>query len=403
MGNIEEQWRRSMSRRKALASFAGLLAGSPLLRAQEDPRPLSAQKRALGIREMRNVWDFEAVFHANVSEAVYTYTDQSCGTEWTKRRNRRAFEWVDLAPGTPVDPTSISLPAQIYDTKMALPIMISPSARHGDLHPEGEAGTHRAASATGTPYIIANGPSVPVEKIAAAGDGPMWYQLYGQQNIEQNRENLERAQAVGCQAIVITVDQQLLRYPRQLHVRNLGGVVRSQTTGRSGGPPTNPNAGFARYHITGGRTWMDWNWVDAVRKLIRVPVLMKGIQTAEDARLCVEHGVGIIVSNHGGRVCDYGLSTLECLPEIVAEVRGRVPIIIDSGFRRGSDILKALAMGANVVCVSRPVRWGLGAFGGDGAQRVLEILQAEFLQAAAEHGHKDWSTINTSAVKVNFS
>ena len=148
---------------------------------------------------------------------------------------------------------------------------------------------------------------------------------------------------------------------------------------------------------------MDWNWVDAVRKFVKVPVLMKGIQTAEDAQICVDHGVGIIVSNHGGRVCDYGQATLECLPEIVEVVRGRVPILIDSGFRRGTDILKALAMGANVVCVSRPVRWGLGAFGGDGARRVLEILQTEFVQAAAANGHNSWASINTSAVKVNFS
>jgi isopentenyl diphosphate isomerase/L-lactate dehydrogenase-like FMN-dependent dehydrogenase len=155
--------------------------------------------------------------------------------------------------------------------------------------------------------------------------------------------------------------------------------------------------------VGNGRMWCGWPWVDEVRKFVKVPLLIKGIMTAEDAQICVDRGLGIVVSNHGGRVSDYCLSTLEMLPEIVDVVRGRVPVLIDSGFRRGTDILKALAMGANVVCVSRPVRWGLGAFGAPGVQRVLEMFQTEFVQAAAANGHSSWATINKSAVKVNFS
>ncbi len=401
MGKIDDEWRHSITRRSALAGLAGFLAGSPFLRAQEDPWPLSAQKRSLGIGEMRNVWDFEAVFHENVSAQVYTYTAQASGTEWTKRRNRRAFAWVDVVPGKPVDPKSVNLATQVYGTRMNNPLMISPSARHGGLHPEGEAATHSGASAAGTPFIIASGPSVPVEKIAAAGNGPMWFQLYGLQNLEQNRDPLDRAQAAGCQAIVITVDQQALRYPRALQLRNLGGNARQ---GRIAGLPVPASAtGPAQYRLTGGRMWMNWHWVDEVSKFIKVPILIKGIQTAEDAQICVDRGLGIIVSNHGGRVCDYGPSSLECLPEIVDVVRGRVPVLIDSGFRSGTDILKALAMGADAVCIGRPLRWALGAFGAAGAQRVLEILQNQLVEAAAAAGHTSLATINRSAVKVNFS
>jgi 4-hydroxymandelate oxidase len=401
MGRSEEQWRRSMTRRDALAGLAGFLAGSPLLRAQQDPWPLSGQKRALGIGEMRNVWDFEAVFHENVSNTIYTYTAQACGTEWTLRRNRQAFEWVDLVPGKAVDPKSVNLATQIYDTKMDYPILIAPSAAQDGLNPGGPPATHQGASdAAGTPYIIDSGPSGQFQKIAAAGKGPLWWQLYGLEDVEGgNRARLESAQAAGCQAIVITVDQQNLRYPRALHVRNLGGAVPGPARGR-GAPPT---SGPALYRLTGGRNWMDWRWIDEVRKFIKVPVLIKGIQTAEDAQICVDRGLGVYLSNHGGRVCDYGPSTLECLPAIVDQVRGRVPVLIDSGFRRGTDMLKALAMGANAVCVGRVQRWGLGAFGAPGVRRVLEILQAELVQAAAAAGHTSLASINKSAVRVDFS
>ena len=401
MGIIEDRWKQGMTRRHALVGLAGFLAGSPLLRAQQDAWPLTEQKRALGIGEMRNVWDFQGVFHANVSDTIYAYTAQACGTEWTARRNRHAFEWVDLVAGKAVDPRSVNLATQVYGTKMAYPIMIAPSAAQDGLHPGGPPAIHQGATAAArTPYIVESGSGPQLQKIAAAGKAPLWWQLYGLEDVESgNRARLEAAQAAGCQAIVITVDQQNLRYPRALHVRNLGGGMPGPA--RAGGP--SPAAGPALYRLTGGRNWMDWRWIEEVRKFITVPVLIKGIQTAEDAQICVDRGLGVYVSNHGGRVCDYGAGTLECLPEIVDVVRGRVPVVIDSGFRRGTDILKALAMGANAVCVGRAQRWGLGAFGAPGVQRVLEMLQTELVQAAAAAGHTSLASINKSAVRVNFS
>jgi isopentenyl diphosphate isomerase/L-lactate dehydrogenase-like FMN-dependent dehydrogenase len=151
------------------------------------------------------------------------------------------------------------------------------------------------------------------------------------------------------------------------------------------------------------RLWYTWQWLDEVRKMIKVPVVIKGIMTAEDAQICVDRGLGVYVSNHGGRSLDYGEAALEVLPEVVDVVRGRVPVLIDSGFRRGTDILKAVAMGANAVCVGRAPLWGLGAFGAPGVQRVLEILQTELVQAAAAGGHKSLASVNQSAVRIHFS
>jgi 4-hydroxymandelate oxidase len=401
VGTIEERWRRGVTRRSALSGLAGFLAASPLLRAQEDARPLSEHKRALGLGEMRNVWDFEAVFGANETLTIRDYTAHGDGTEWTVRRNRQAFDWVDIVPGKRVDPKSVDLSTQVFDTKMAFPIMIAPTSGHNLIHPDAEAGTQRGALGAKTPYVVASGPSIPLAKIVAVGPGPIWYQQYGQETAEANRATLEQAVALGCQAIVVTVDQQAAYYPRTLHDRNLG--ARSADTGRGGAPRAAATSGAGLYRLGGGRLWYTWTWLDEIRKMVNVPFLVKGILTGEDAQMCVDRGLGVYVSNHGGRSMDYGPSTLEVLPEVVDVVRGRVPVVLDSGIRRGTDILKALALGANAVCIGRPARWGLGAFGAAGVQRVFEILQAETVEAAAAAGCTTLASINRTILRTHFS
>ncbi len=149
--------------------------------------------------------------------------------------------------------------------------------------------------------------------------------------------------------------------------------------------------------------WYSWEFIDQIRPLIKVPFLAKGILTPEDARLCIEHGLdGVYVSNHGGRSLDYDPSTLEVLPEIVDAVQGRVPVLVDSGFRSGSDVLKAIALGAKAVCVGRAARWGLGAFGAAGVQRVLEILQGELIIAMARTGRPALESIDRTLVRTHF-
>jgi isopentenyl diphosphate isomerase/L-lactate dehydrogenase-like FMN-dependent dehydrogenase len=216
--------------------------------------------------------------------------------------------------------------------------------------------------------------------------------------VEDSRAIVEEAQAAGARAIVVTVDQQSSFYERTVHDANLAEPVVRRPSSRGGrSAPTNP------YRIIDTRLWYEWSFLEKIRPFIKVPMLIKGVVTGEDANLCMEHGAdGIIVSNHGGRSLDYGPATLEVLPEIVDIVKGKVPELIDSGFRRGSDIFKALALGANAVCLGRVPRWALGAYGAPGVQRVLEILQNELRLTMAQAGRPTLASIERSAVRTEF-
>ena len=365
MGKIEQRWRRGMSRRKALAGLASFMAASPLLHAQRDPWPLGSHRRFLGFDEMRDVFDFEPIFRANVPLAVYDYTAHGTESEFTLYRNRDAFDWVELIGRGGVDAASVDTSTELFGHAMPSPIMLAPTARQRDLHPDGELGMHRAATTTGTTMIVSNASSLPFPRIARGGaGGPLWFQRYATREMEPNREVLGTAQEVGAQTIVVTIDQQASYYERDLHVRHTGGAPRRVT--RREPRPDAPNP----YRVSAGRLWYEWKLFDDLRPMCEVPMLAKGILTGDGAKKCLEHGVdGVIVSNHGGRALDYGPSSLEVLEEVVEAVAGRVPVLIDSGFRRGSDVLKALALGADAVCLGRASRWGLGAFGEEGAQR----------------------------------
>jgi isopentenyl diphosphate isomerase/L-lactate dehydrogenase-like FMN-dependent dehydrogenase len=425
--------------------MAGLLAGSPLLHAQLDPRPFSTHRRAPGLNEMFSAFDFEPVMFANVPQSVYDYTAHGDGGEWNLRRNRQAFDWVDLIPGNAVDATAVDLSSQLLGLKLKYPILIAPTATQVALHPDGEAGMYRAAAlSSNTPVCLSNNSSQSVEQVAKGAEGQLWWQFYPRQDMGASQELLERAQGAGYTAIVITVDQQASYYERSQHDRNLGAraggagragrggaaaaarqggagrandpeALGTATIGRgaavpgSAGAATSPpgapvRLGAAAYRLGAGRLWYTWEYLDQVRKFIKVPIIIKGIVTAEDARLCVERGFdGIVVSNHGGRSMDYGPSTLEALPEVVAAVNGKIPVMIDSGFRRGGDVLKALALGADAVWLGRASRWALGAFGPPGVQRLLtDIIFKELVDAAAATGKTTLASIDSSIVKQNW-
>ena len=234
MGNIERQWQQSLSRRKALAGMAGLIAGSPLLHAQLDPRPFTTHRRTPGLNEMFTAFDFEPVMFANVPQAVYDYTAHGDGGEWNLRRNRQAFDWVDLIPGKAVDPSTVDLSSQLLDLKLKYPIIIAPTATQVALHPDGEAGMYRAASlSSNTPMCLSNNSSQSIEQVAKGAQGQLWWQFYPRQDMGASQELLERAQGAGYTAMVITVDQQASYYERSQHDRNLGG--RTGGAGRGGG------------------------------------------------------------------------------------------------------------------------------------------------------------------------
>ena len=386
-----------MSRRRALAGLAGMLAGSALLDAQRDPRPMKDHRRVLGFDEMRTPYDFEDVFSRNLPQWVVDYTDHGAESEWNMRRNREAFDWVEVVrrPETSVAPNGTA--TEILGTRMAFPILVAPTAAQGPLHPDGEMGMHVGATNANATMLVSIGATYPIEKIAAAAKGPLWYQYTPRRNPE---EVLARAQAAGCQAIAVTVDNRALYYERDLHSRHLGGNPRTSARPMTGG-------GSAAWNPYGVSDIMgpgiSWKHLDEVRRLFKGPMLLKGVVRVDDAELALQHGIeGIIVSNHGGRALDYGPSTLEALPGMVAAVKGRIPILIDSGFRRGSDIFKALALGAQGVMLGRATRWGLGAFGPAGVQRVLEIVQAELVTAMRNAGRPTLASIDATAVRTRF-
>ncbi len=391
-----------ISRRRSIEALAGFLAGSPLLSGQIDP--IRDHARVPGIKELLTAFEFEAVMYAKQTRAVYNYRAYGEEGEFTLRRNRLAFDWVKLAEnkaGTSnTGSATVDTSTEIFGTKMAFPILVSPTALHGDLDKDGEQSTHKgAAAASNTPMILSNNSSLSFDKVMSAAPSPMWVQLYPKQAMDANKAYLEPAIAQGAKAVVVTVDQLATVYERSQHDRNLNATGGGRGRFGGGGPVPAGNP----YRISVGRLWYEWKFFEELRTFVKVPIVIKGILTAEDAKLALEHGVnGIYVSNHGGRSLDYGPSTLEVLPEIVDAVGGKVPVLFDSGLRRGADVLKALALGANAVCLGRVPLWGLGSYGVTGVTRVLEIMQAEFVQAMLQTGCTRLSAINRKIVLANF-
>jgi isopentenyl diphosphate isomerase/L-lactate dehydrogenase-like FMN-dependent dehydrogenase len=385
------------------------MAASPIaaVAAQVDPKPLSEHRRALSLAEMQSSFDFEPVFFGNVLLPIYDYTAHGDGSEFTLRRNRQAYDWVDIVPARPAVPLSqVDLSSELLGVKMKFPIIVAPTAAMVPLNPDGEIGMFKAATAAAnTLMILSINTSTPAAQVAPASPGgTLWGQFYPVENRATTQRVMDNYQNAGVNGIIVTVDQQASFYERTQQDRNFGGRV-SRTGGRVAGAGGGDAAltGSARYRINGGRLWYTWQYIDDMRKMVKGPLVIKGILDPEDAKLAIEHGAdAIIVSNHGGRSMDYGPSTLEVLPEIVAAVNGRIPVIFDSGIRRGADIFKALALGANAVMLGRTTRWGLAAYGTPGAQRLIEILQQELVQVAAAAGCAKLSDINKTTVKTNF-
>jgi isopentenyl diphosphate isomerase/L-lactate dehydrogenase-like FMN-dependent dehydrogenase len=395
----------SATRREAIRNFAAFVAGSPLfekqlLEAQQDPA--RDQSRIKGLRELETTFDFEPIAFAKLTRSVYDYTAYGSGGEFTLRRNREAYDWVELIPAAASGSGAIQTATNVLGTPMPYPMLVSPSAAQGQLHPEGESGMRKGATAaSNTPMIVSNNSTQPFAKVATGPGCPLWVQLYPKQDLEVDKAYLGDASAAGARAVVVTVDQQAPVYERALRGRNLNGTfgVGGGRGGRGGVIPLANNP----YRLPTYRLWYEWKFFDEIRAFVKIPVLAKGILTGEDALLCLEHGVdAIYVSNHGGRSLDYSPSTFEVLPEIVDAVRGRVPVVFDGGIRRGTDILKALALGANAVCIGRAVRWGLAAYGPDGVQKVLEILQAELKLAMMQTGRTTLASLDRKIEQVNF-
>jgi isopentenyl diphosphate isomerase/L-lactate dehydrogenase-like FMN-dependent dehydrogenase len=331
-----------------------------------------------------NIEDYEQLARDALDEGTFGYFAGGSGDEHTLRHNLEAFERWRLRPRVLVDVSSVSTTASVLGQEVSMPILAAPVAHQRMAHPDGELAMARAVAAAGTIMCVPTfAMATPAEIAAEALDAPRWFQLYWHPDREVTKSILDQAREAGCTAIVFTADlPKLGRRERDLRTGfTLDPDYRMGVYGSEFGDLGTLTPATAAELVDPRLSWRDLEWLHETAQL---PVILKGILTAEDAELAVSHGcAAVIVSNHGGRQLDRALASLEALPEVVEAVGDRVEVLIDSGIRRGVDVAIALALGARAVCVGRPLVWGLTANGEDGVRHVLELLRAELELALA--------------------
>jgi 4-hydroxymandelate oxidase len=348
-----------------------------------------------------NVLDFEALARERMEQAFYDYYAGGAEDELTLAANRGAFAEVFLRPRVLVDVTHTETKTTVLGTEVSMPVLIAPTAFHRLAHPDGELATARGAGAARTLMVVSTIATFPLEEIASATTAPLWFQLYVYKDRSLARNLIQRAEKAGYRALCLTVDTPHLgsrerdlrnkfTLPAGIGLRNFEGAgLEAATLGNS----------FHSYVHRQLDCSLSWNAVEWLRSETRLPILLKGIIRPEDARKAVELGVdGIIVSNHGGRQLDGTEPTLRALPRVAEAVAGRAEVYMDGGVRRGTDVIKALALGARAVLVGRPCLWGLAAAGEEGVTRVLEMLRQELALSMALCGCPDVSAIDRSLI-----
>ena len=362
-------------------------------------KPTAPQDLAAGANPV-NVADFQELARQRLPEAVYNYIVGAAGDEISLRRNRSSFDDLLLKPRVLRDVSRLDTSTEVCGQKLNYPILLAPAAYHRMVHPDGEPATARAAGAAGATMVISSLATTAVEEIAAAATGPFWFQLYVQTDRAFTRDLVQRVEAAGCKAICITVDTPCLG-TRNREMRDrfelTPGLDRANLRGCQGATAGHFDEGGVYSAVLDPS--LTWEGIDWIRGFARVPIFLKGILAPEDARLAVEHGVaGIIVSNHGARNLDTTPATVEALPAVAEAVDGRLPILLDGGVRRGTDVVKALALGARAVLVGRPYLFGLAAAGAAGVEAVLRILVTELKAAMALCGQANVASIDRSVL-----
>jgi len=311
--------------------------------------------------------DYERAAQPLIAPAAWAYVHAGAADEITLRRNREAFNAIQLAPRVLNDVSKMDLRVRVVGQELPHPIMLAPVAANVLAHADAEVGTARGALASGAGMVLSSYTSRTVEQVAATGVSPLWFQLYIQERAA-TRDLVARAVDGGCSAICITVDTPTSG-PRDRQARAGFDWPAGMLPYKTVQPGDNPC------------TWKDVEWV---RGAVNVPVILKGIMHPEDAQLAIEHGAAaIVVSNHGGRNLDTAPASIEALPRVVDRVAGRIPVLFDGGIRRGTDALKALAFGAGAVMIGRPYVYGLAVSGAAGVTAVVNILKRELEQAMA--------------------
>jgi len=356
------------------------------------------------MKDVLNLFDLERLAKEVLPQTAYDYFASGAWDEVTLRENRAAFERFRVHYRVLRDVSRRDLSTTLFGQRISMPILIAPTAFHKLAHNDGELATVRAAGTAGTIMVLSSLSTTIVEDVVRAAPRPVWFQLYINKDREFTRDLVARVEAAGCQALMLTVDtpewgrrerdvrNQFHLPPGLAAVNLLPSNKRGEAIGQSG-------AGMGQafsWMLDASVTWKDVTWL---RSLTKLPVILKGICRADDARLAVEHGAsGIVVSNHGARQMDTAPPTIEVLARCAEAIDGRLPVLLDGGVRRGLDVLKALALGATAVQVGRPVLWGLAAGGQAGVETALSLLRQELDLAMALAGCPDLKSITRDLV-----
>jgi isopentenyl diphosphate isomerase/L-lactate dehydrogenase-like FMN-dependent dehydrogenase len=383
----------ALSRRDAFRHLAGMFGAARFLNSQEDPvlGPVS-------------VTDFAPLAKAKLDPLAWDYLEGGAEDEASLRDNRRAFNRIIIRPRALVDVHKIDLSLELFGQKLEYPIILDPAGGKNCFYRDGENVVARAAGKMKTLHITNGG----IQKTLEAGQGPaIWWQVTTGGDFrtpQAMRSFVKRIESQGCSAICFTTDIMYVSH-RERDMRNRldrswceTGIPERDANGKLPPPKNYWKAGIYPSRPSATPTWQT---VRELRGMTKLPIVLKGLLTSEDAELAVEHGAsGIIVSNHGARQLDHVGGTIEALPEVVAAVKDRIPVLIDGGFRRGTDILKALALGAKAICIARPYLYGMTAFGQPGVERVIELLRTELALDMGLAGVPNLAAIDRKLVRI---
>lgn len=348
------------------------------------------------IAELTNVYEVEEAARGVLDGPVFDYVAGGAADEITVRWNVEKYRGLRLRPKVLEDVSSLRPEIDLLGQRLTMPILLAPTANHRLVHPEGELATARGAGLAGATMVLSSGANTDITEVARVATQPLWFQLYVQHDRELNRDIVQHAVGAGAKVLCVTVDNPVeaaRNREQRAAVKLPPGVDHPNYLGRPRAPRFTVSLDEVRPQK------LDWALVEWLGSIAGVPVLLKGIMTPEDAERAIGIGAaGVIVSNHGGRALDTVPATIEALPAVVDRVAGRVPVLVDGGIRRGTDVLKALAYGATATLVGRPYLYGLAVGGAEGVAHVLKILRMEFLAAMALTGRPTIASIDRTVL-----